>query len=60
MQGINDMRDCKRENTGFVKELCSKPIPYFQLFGNKFVDNLSIIDLIFNEGTNAKYILSNS
>ncbi len=30
---------------------------YFQLFGNVFVSNLSIIDLIFNEGTNAKHYL---
>lgn len=30
---------------------------YYQSFGNRFVDNLSIIDLILNEGTNSKQIL---
>lgn len=30
---------------------------YYQTFGNTFVDRLSIIDLIFNEGTNSKQIL---
>jgi hypothetical protein len=30
---------------------------YYQVFGNNFVQNLSIIDLLFNEGTNAKEIL---
>lgn len=31
--------------------------PYFQLFGKNFVQNLSIIDLIFNQGPEAKTIL---
>lgn len=32
-------------------------VAYYQLFGSEFVKNLSIIDLIFNEGTNAlKYL----
>jgi len=30
---------------------------YYQLFGNVFVNHLSIIDLLFNEGTNAKRYL---
>lgn len=31
--------------------------PYTQMFGNTFVENLSIIDLLFNEGPNARNIL---
>lgn len=57
--GINDMRYCKPNNSDILTEYNTKQNPYYQLFGNKFVDNLSIIDLIFNEGTNATHILSN-
>lgn len=32
-------------------------ITYIQTFGNIFVKNLSVIDIIFNEGKNAKQIL---
>jgi len=32
-------------------------IKYTQVFGREFVPNMSIIDLIFNEGPNAKAIL---
>lgn len=34
--------------------------PYAQVFGNKFVENLSIIDLLFCEGKQAIKILRNS
>jgi hypothetical protein len=30
-----------------------EPVEYMQVFGKKFVDNLSVIDLIFNEGPDA-------
>lgn len=36
------------------------PIPYYQTFGNDFVANLSIVDLIFNLGPEAKSLLSKS
>lgn len=36
------------------------PVPYNQVFGNKFVDNLSIIDLIFCAGPQASEIVYNS
>ncbi len=37
-----------------------KPVPYYQTFGNGFVGNLSIIDLIFNMGPEAKSVLLRS
>jgi hypothetical protein len=37
-----------------------KSTPYYQTFGNDFVSNLSIIDLIFNMGPEAKSVLLRS
>ena len=37
-----------------------KSVSYTQVFGNNFVDNLSVLDLMFCEGGNAHTILSNS
>jgi hypothetical protein len=36
------------------------PVPYLQVFGNKFASNLSIIDLLFCEGPNAIQIIKSS
>lgn len=37
-----------------------KSIPYYQTFGNDFVSNLSIVDLLFNKGPEARQILTES
>jgi hypothetical protein len=37
-----------------------QPIPYYQTFGNDFVSNLSIVDLLFNMGPEAKSVLLRS
>jgi hypothetical protein len=37
-----------------------QPLPYYQTFGNDFVGNLSIIDLLFNMGPEAKSVLLRS
>jgi hypothetical protein len=37
-----------------------KPAIYTQVFGSKFVENLSIMDLIFNEGPDSTHILYQS
>ena len=36
------------------------PVPYYQVFGKNFAENLSIIDLLFCEGPNALQILKQS
>lgn len=36
------------------------PVPYHQTFGNDFVANLSIIDLLFNKGPEARQVLRQS
>lgn len=37
-----------------------KPYPYWQVFGNKFEENLSVIDLIFCEGKQSSAIIEKS
>ena len=37
-----------------------QPAPYYQTFGNDFVSNLSIVDLLFNMGPEAKSVLLRS
>ena len=37
-----------------------KPVAYTQVFGNKFVENLSLIDLVFCEGPGARAIVQAS
>ena len=37
-----------------------QPTPYYQTFGNDFVGNLSIVDLLFNMGPEAKSVLLRS
>ncbi|QRR01746.1 WbqC family protein [Dyadobacter sandarakinus] len=37
-----------------------QPEPYYQTFGNDFVGNLSIVDLLFNMGPESRLILSRS
>lgn len=50
---INSRKDTNSGN------LCN-PVPYYQTFGNDFVSNLSIIDLLFNKGPEARQVLSQS
>lgn len=47
------------KTTGREREIC-RPAPYAQLFGVDFVPNLSIIDLLFCQGPEARYILGQS
>lgn len=59
----NDVLDAKNE-VNPKKSITENPfftsVNYFQVFGSNFVDNLSIIDLIFCEGPNARHIIEKS
>lgn len=37
-----------------------RPTPYYQVFGDQFVPNLSVVDLLFNEGPRSHDILEQS
>ncbi len=58
--GILDLRDVISPKIKYVKNNLYKENVYNQIFGKNFVSNLSIIDLLFCEGGNAKKILQNS
>lgn len=59
----NDVLDCRNaidvKNPVGVKAVY-QPIPYYQVFGNTFVENLSIVDLIFCCGPEAGSIIKSS
>jgi len=57
---ISDFRDAISPKESFSQRKIYNPQPYNQLFGNTFVPNLSIVDLILNEGSAAKSYLVNS
>jgi len=56
----NDHRNLISPKKPFSDRKNYHPVPYSQLFGDTFVPNLSIVDLIMCEGPNAAQILSNS
>jgi hypothetical protein len=58
--GIFDARGIIQPSKNFELNGFYKPLPYYQVFGNIFVPNLSIVDLLFCEGSNSKRILDKS
>ena len=58
--GVIDMRSSLHPKKESKKTFIFNPQPYLQLFGNEFVPNMSIIDLLFCEGTNASNIITQS
>ena len=56
---IQDLRSTINPKTAGFKRFYT-PAAYYQVFGNKFVDNLSLIDLIFCEGPGASGIVQAS
>jgi len=62
-RGEKYVRDAKNEinpKNSISENVIFCPNPYFQVFGNNFVNNLSIIDLIFCEGPQAGSIIQKS
>ncbi len=57
---IHDYRNVIGPKKQFSDRKIYKSYPYTQLFGDTFVPNLSIVDLIMCEGPNSAQILTNS
>ncbi len=58
--GLTDLRSVIHPKKSFEDNSFYRPVPYIQVFGKKFVPNLSIIDLIFCQGPEARRILNES
>ena len=54
---LKDFRRCLSEPNDITMSKIVNFKDYTQVFGNKFVENLSILDLLFNEGLNSVKIL---
>ncbi|MBS1951607.1 MAG: hypothetical protein OJF59_001282 [Cytophagales bacterium] len=52
-----DLRSQITDHTPFLSRNFYKPLPYVQTFGNVFVPNLSVIDLLFCEGPKSSEVL---
>ncbi|GJM62088.1 MULTISPECIES: WbqC family protein [Persicobacter] len=57
---IIDMRGRLNPKKSYTENDILEPLAYPQLFGNEFVANLSVLDLLFCEGPNAKYVIQQS
>lgn len=56
----DDLRSIVSPKRGYKSNSLYSPVSYPQVFGKNFVANLSIIDLLFCEGPNAKTIVTKS
>jgi hypothetical protein len=59
---FDDFRDLIHPKKSYGIDLSFSPVPYSQVFSNKygFIPNLSILDLIFNEGPDTVEVLKKS
>ncbi len=58
--GVIDLRSTILAKKPFSERNFYRPKSYYQVFGNRFASNLSIIDLLFCEGPNASHIIKES
>lgn len=57
---IVDLRSIVSPKRGYKSNSLYSPVSYPQVFGKNFVANLSILDLLFCEGPNAKTVVTKS
>ena len=57
---IQDLRSVIQAKKPYSERSIYKPIPYQQVFGNMFVPNLSLIDLLFCQGPDARRLIQAS
>jgi hypothetical protein len=57
---VADLRAVIDRRERFVERKLYRPQPYYQIFGSKFSENLSLIDLLFCKGPEAVEILAAS
>ena len=57
---VLDLRSAIQAKKPYSERPYYKPAPYLQVFGNMFVPNLSLIDLLFCEGPNAGRLIKAS
>ncbi|MGI9541847.1 MAG: WbqC family protein [Cyclobacteriaceae bacterium] len=58
--GYEDLRDMIHPKRSYKKNNLYEPCNYNQVFGKNFVRNLSIIDLLFCQGLEAKQVIKQS
>jgi hypothetical protein len=59
-EGIIDFRSVITPKMSYTKRQIYKSFSYMQVFGKDFEENLSIIDLLMNEGPNASLVVTKS
>jgi hypothetical protein len=58
--GVTDYRSVINAKKSYSERRFYEPVTYYQIFGNRFVENLSVIDLLFCEGPQSSHIISRS
>lgn len=59
-KGLIDLRNAINAKNYETSNKYYQSVPYYQVFGNKFVNNLSLIDLIFCTGPQANQLVQDS